>query len=334
MVVNIGFNTKIQAIGTAFSAMKTEVHVKTKQELEMEANIGRMSDVSKVSTTQGTAVAPNSNEKTVVFADPVNGNLVKLNLSNENIDKLKKHFGGAEENFYERKDGTLRLNGDAEAYVSGWFGDIAYKREFLNADSDGNGKLSEKEYQNTKNEFAGHGEAFGIGKEVMSIKEEITEQYVSVGIDKTRLVKYDQTGKHVNSIDEELNKTLKADSNRDGYMSLQEAYSTSGQNSSKIISMHAQKVIGGIGNNRENPFKDRTLDELKMLFEKTDNKEAQKALEKLKAANGNENMLSSDEKAVLGAEISKIQERHTDFNSIKEEIKASVETMRFIDVKG
>lgn len=30
----------------------------------------------------------------------------------------------------KEKDGSLRLNGEVEAFVTGWFGDIAYKREF------------------------------------------------------------------------------------------------------------------------------------------------------------------------------------------------------------
>jgi hypothetical protein len=326
----------IRAVGLAFSAMNVESHVQTKQQLEAEANIGQLSDVSKTSGIKETAVAPNSNEKTVVFADPVNGNLVKLNLSNENIDKLKKHFGG-EDNFYERKDGTLRLNGDAEAYVSGWFGDIAYKREFLKADADGNGKLNNEEYQNTKNDFIGQGEAHGAGKNIISIKEEITEQYVSVGTNVASLIKYHQTGKQSVSIEEELNKTLKADSNKDGNLNLKEAYSVSGKEYSEIISTHAKQVINKhntMYGERENPFKDKSLEELGYYIEKTDSKEAQKALEKLKAANGDESVLNADEREALEVEISKMKEQQADLNSVKEGIKISVEATRFIDVKG
>ena len=70
------------------------------------------------------------------------------------------------------------------------------------------------------------------------------------------------------------------------------------------------------------------------FFEKTNNKEVQKALEKLRVSNGNESVLSVDEKAVLGAEISNLQERKSDLSSVKEGIKTSVETTLFIDVKG
>jgi hypothetical protein len=337
-VVKIGFNTPIQAIGTAFLAMKTEVHKQTKEELVTEeANIGQMSDVSKLSKTSAVeALSPSPNEQTVIFADPINGNLVKLNLSNENINKLKKHFGGGEDNFYERKDRTLRLNGEVEAHVSGWFGDIAYKREFLQADADKDGKLSKEEYNNTKNEFIGQGEAHGVGENIISIKEQITEQYVSVSAS-TRLVKYDQTGKQSSSIEEELNRTLKANSNIDSYISLQEAYSVSGKKNSEVVLAHAKKAIAHdnvMHGKRDNPFKDKTLEELGYYLEKTDSKEATKILEKLKAANGDESTLNMDEREVLGVEIIKAQERKVDLSAIKEGIKASVETTRFIDVKG
>ena len=332
----------IRAVGLAFSAMNVESHVQTKQQLEAEANIGQLSDVSKTSGIKETAVAPNSNEKTVVFADPVNGNLVKLNLSNENIDKLKKHFGG-EDNFYERKDGTLRLNGDAEAYVSGWFGDIAYKREFLKADTDGNGKLNNEEYQNTKNGFLGKGQdnlSFSNGEiNVIDSTESIEKSYVRPFEEKQKqgTVRYND-GYHADSIESELNTTIRIDSNRDSYVTLNEAYRASAKNqglaTDKIITKHIEEYYDGAIANRENPFKDKSLEELGYYIEKTDSKEAQKAFEKLKAANGDESVLNADEKEALEVEISKMKEQQADLNSVKEGIKISVEATRFIDVKG
>ena len=118
----------VQSVGVAYISMKVAVNTKTKQQLEEEESIGQTSDTSKTSNTQkpnDKTISPNDNEQTVIFADPTNGNLVKLNLSNKNIEKLKSHFSN--EDFYERKDKTLRLNGEAEAYASGWFGDIASK---------------------------------------------------------------------------------------------------------------------------------------------------------------------------------------------------------------
>jgi hypothetical protein len=334
----------IRAVGIAFSAMKTEVYTQTKEELIAETSIGQMSDTSKLSESSdiknNMALSPSPNTQTVIFADPLNGNLVKLNLSNENIDKLKKHFGG-EDNFYERKDGTLRLNSDAEAYVSGWFGDIAYKREFLQADADRNGKLSNEEYQNTKNGFLGSGlDHLDVnnGKIItLDSTESIDKSYVKPSEEKQKqgTVRYND-GYHTDSIESELNTTIRIDSNFDSYIGLEEAYKASSKNEHlsirQIISRHNEEYYDK--DKIDSPFKDITLEELGYYLEKTDSKEAQKALEKLKVANGDESTLNADEREVLGAEISKAQERQVDLSSVKEGIKASVETTRFIDVKG
>ena len=202
---------KVQAVGTAFWAMSANVNTKTKQQLEEEESIGQTSDTSKTSNTQkpnDKTISPNDNEQTVIFADRTNGNLVKLNLSNKNIEKLKSHFSN--EDFYERKDKTLRLNGEAEAYVTGWFGDIAYKREFLKADADNDGKLSEGEYQNTRNGYLTIGEAKGIGNKVLSVTETVTETYT------TPHTKRPEQGESVEAM---LDFTLNADKNQDGQLS-------------------------------------------------------------------------------------------------------------------
>ncbi|MBU0502425.1 MAG: hypothetical protein KJ811_04155, partial [Candidatus Margulisbacteria bacterium] len=75
----------------------------------------------------------------VAFNDPVSKKVAVVSLSSATMDKLKTHFG--ENDFYERKDGITRLDNKAEAFVGGWFGDIAYKREFFKADSNNDGKL-------------------------------------------------------------------------------------------------------------------------------------------------------------------------------------------------
>lgn len=336
----------IRAIGTAFSAMHVESHIQTKQHLEAEeANIGQMSDVSKLSKTSAVeALSPSPNEQTVIFADPINGNLVKLNLSNENINKLKKHFGGGEDNFYERKDGALRLNGEVEAHVSGWFGDIAYKREFLQADADKDGKLSKEEYNNTKNGFLGGAlDLLNIsnGKiHVFDSLEEIKKSYVKPLEETQRkgTVRYNDDY-HADSIESELNTTIRIDTNFNSNVTLAEAYRASSKNKNlstdKIIINHIEDYYNKDKfSNRDNPFKDITLEELGYYLEKTDSKEATKILEKLKAANGDESTLNVDEREALGVEVLKAQEQKVDLSAIKEGIKASVETTRFIDVKG
>ena len=313
----------IQALGTAFTAMKVAVNTKTKQQLE-EESIGQTSDTSKTSNTQkpnDKTISPNDNEQTVIFADPTNGNLVKLNLSNKNIEKLKSHFSN--EDFYERKDKTLRLNGEAEAYVSGWFGDIAYKREFLKADADNDGKLSEGEYQNTRNGYLTIGEAKGIGNKVLSVTETVTETYT------TPHTKRPEQGESVEAM---LDFTLNADKNQDGQLS----------------NMEYLESIGGyryllIDNARKHLENDPTLG--KDYFSGGAQTDADlellalqmRATQKLLASNGNENLLTAEEREALGTELSIIKQsfkRKKELQDVKDEVVSKTEETRFLDTVG
>jgi hypothetical protein len=339
----------VQAVGTAFWAMSVEVNTKTKQQLEAEENIGQTSDASKTSEASKTdekKISPNDNEQTVLFADPVNGNLVKVNLSKANIEKLKEHFTD-ENNFFERKDGTLRLNGKAEAYVSGWFGDIAYKREFLKADADNDGKLSDEEYQNTRNAFNGHGELIGSRESIVSITEQITDSYVKLS-DKTdsKIVNYSYGKQRPDSLDEELNITLEADSDFNSKMSLLESYKTNKSNKYKnlqeIVLQHVRSAFPNdqqVQNAIKNTF--GNIDDASDTMQTDADLELlalqMRALQKLRAANGNESVLTAEEKEALGAELKAIKkqlESKDDLSSVKEELRTKIENTRFIDVGG
>ena len=318
---------KVQAVGTAFWAMSANVNTKTKQQLEEEESIGQTSDTSKTSNTQkpnDKTISPNDNEQTVIFADPTNGNLVKLNLSNKNIEKLKSHFSN--EDFYERKDKTLRLNGEAEAYVSGWFGDIAYKREFLKADADNDGKLSEGEYQNTRNGYLTIGEAKGIGNKVLSVTETVTETYT------TPHTKRPEQGESVEAM---LDFTLNADKNQDGQLSNMEYLESIGGYRNLLID-NARKHLDNI-NQDDSPFADKTAETIKLLLEKSNNKEAQRATQKLLASNGNENLLTAEEREALGTELSIIKQsfkRKKELQEVKDEVVSKTEETRFLDTVG
>ena len=314
----------IQALGTAFTAMKVAVNTKTKQQLEEEESIGQTSDTSKTSNTQkpnDKTISPNDNEQTVIFADPTNGNLVKLNLSNKNIEKLKSHFSN--EDFYERKDKTLRLNGEAEAYVSGWFGDIAYKREFLKADADNDGKLSEGEYQNTRNGYLTIGEAKGIGNKVLSVTETVTETYT------TPHTKRPEQGESVEAM---LDFTLNADKNQDGQLSNMEYLESIGGYRNLLID-NARKHLENDPTLGKDYFSGgaQTDADLELLALQM------RATQKLLASNGNENLLTAEEREALGTELSIIKQsfkRKKELQDVKDEVVSKTEETRFLDTVG
>lgn len=318
---------KVQAVGTAFKAMSIEVNTKTKQQLEAEESVGQSSDSFKASDsskTEDKTVSPNDNEQTILFADPTNGNLVKIDLSKANIEKLKEHFTD-ENNFYERQDGSIRLNGKAEAYVSGWFGDIAYKREFLKADADRDGKLSEEEFGHSKGSFWVESEAQGIGNNVSSVTETVTKTY---------LQRNDAlSGRHYSdSIQTALNKTLKADINFDSSETYEEFFVGNNVDARSDIIGYARTYLDDIGS-KKGYFSGggQTDEEMALLMLQS------RAAQKLLAADGNESVLTAEEKEALGTELKAIKkqlESKDELSSIKDELKIKIENTQFIDVRG
>ncbi|EPS5758650.1 hypothetical protein ACVF7S_001369 [Campylobacter coli] len=61
----------------------------------------------------------NSDSVKVVFENK-QGELIALNLSNENYSSLQKNFSSYT-NYVARNDGSIRLNGEANQFVSNWF---------------------------------------------------------------------------------------------------------------------------------------------------------------------------------------------------------------------
>ena len=196
----------------------------------------------------------------VSFKDLISNNTINIKLSDENLEKLKLTFGT--ENFSKNANGEIIISGEAEKFVSGWFGDIAYKRGYALADSDKNGLLDDKEKTNT---LAGYGTQgnFFIGGE--NTKFSTNVNYVSI----ESVASYLPYNKHYdaplqNSIEKELNKTLKADVNMDGYLSLGELHSK------QEIIQYAKKTIEG---EKPKPDAEKTIFE-KLTEEAKRNKEA------------------------------------------------------------
>ena len=245
-----------------------------------------------------------------------------LNLSNKNIEKLKSHFSN--EDFYERKDKTLRLNGEAEAYVSGWFGDIAYKREFLEADTDNDGKLSEGEYQDTRNGYSGVGEAKGIGNKVLSVTETVTETYT---VPNTRRPKESE------SIESELNFNLEANEDFDSNLTNKEIMIGMGLDYRSLFIQNARKHLENDPTLGKDYFSGgaQTDADLELLALQM------RATQKLLASNGNENILTAEEREALGTELSIIKQsfkRKKELQEVKDEVVAKTEETRFLDTVG
>lgn len=156
----------------------------------------------------------NNNESLpTIFKDPTNNKYVITSMTIEVLDRLKKQFG--EDDIISKKDGTVQLRDKAEAFVSGWFADIAYTREFLKSDQDNNGILSDKEILSVKNSLE-----IEINKDSKS-NVTISKSYTTINEEKLEVTKIIFPNMPI-SLDDELNMTLKFDYNFDGNISLGE----------------------------------------------------------------------------------------------------------------
>lgn len=195
----------------------------------------------------------------VAFEDERSKQLVSVNLSSRNLLRLISHFGG-ENNFFVRNDGVVRLNGDAQNFVSGWFDKVAYEMNLLGADTDKNGLISGDELANTF--FYENPYVYGNTKKDVSI-------YTLTGGAKIAYDESDLRGVQIERvIDGSLNALLDGDKNMDGKITFVEHFG------SKMMALGSVEMelngscsdAGGC-----NPF-ELMLEELKKLLEELQQK--------------------------------------------------------------
>lgn len=207
----------------------------------------------------------------VAFEDERSKQLVSVNLSSRNLLRLISHFGG-ENNFFVRNDGVVRLNGDAQNFVSGWFDKVAYEMNLLGADADKNGLISGDELANTF--FYESPYVYGNTKKDVSI-------YTLTGGAKIAYNESDLRGVQIERvIDGSLNALLGEDKNMDGKITFVEHFG------GKMMALGSVEMelngscsdAGGC-----NPF-ELMLEELKKLFEELQQKlqKGLKSADKLK----------------------------------------------------
>lgn len=164
----------------------------------------------KISTIKTSDKSAYSNN--VYFRDPLSNAYIQTGLSDENLDRLQNVFG--KDSIKKDGEGNVLLKGEAERFVSGWFGDIAYKRGYIKADANQDGNLSDNEKQQLT---AGYYGLASISQGNMIKPEEIVT-YVRV----------DESCVHAsqlaNSIEEALNDTLQNDKNSDGMVTINEKH--------------------------------------------------------------------------------------------------------------
>jgi len=318
MLKYLNSTSNVSFYGTAFRAVDVKAIDRSDEELKQE-KIPSLDNENTTTIPQDKLdISYETTHKLddsslVAFKDPVNNKWVILSLKNDTIDKLKEHFG--EDDFYKKENGIIRLDNKAEAYVAGWYADIAYKREFLKADSNHDGILDDSEYANTRNDFQGYGELILNGA-----KEQITDSYVKVYENTSDIVRYNNEHyKRPKNLDEELDTTLRINTNFDDKITLREAYNTNKHNSVlsnlSLMDKHIQEAEkkGFISKDAIMHFLKYNDDELKKL----------KALQKLHT---NPNSLTPEEKELVMPELQALKNKDGEID--KDKLNQTIKTMQ------
>ncbi|MDY0320790.1 MAG: hypothetical protein RBR23_03550 [Arcobacteraceae bacterium] len=196
-----------------------------------------------------------------IFIDPVSQKLAMVSLKDETIAKIRDFFG--EKDVVSNPNGTVSLANKAQNFVSSWFADIAYNRGFIQADKDNNGLLDKDEYQNTYNDVAVellHPEILEDGTmKLLAASAKVVSNYIQSNgqiyertsfnpttgtfegtgeISQENYIVY-RNGETIDSLDDELNFTLLSDSDFNGELTLQEAFSINNDgNIEEIMAKH------------------------------------------------------------------------------------------------
>ncbi|RBQ27748.1 MULTISPECIES: hypothetical protein [Arcobacteraceae] len=214
---------QITVSGTVFTSYDVKAKNNSKNESSFEETLQ-----NKNKQGYQTNIELSQNSSKTTFIDPVSGQNVSVSLENSTIEKLQNQFG--KKNVVKDEAGNVSLEANAQDFVAGWFADIAYAREFLKADKNGDGILSEDEYHTTRNSM-GIEEYNCFDQDNFIVKDRVLESYL---IAENIYINPYRTGTNVTSLDDELNYTLNLDKDFDGNITLQEAYEGESSVSKKI----------------------------------------------------------------------------------------------------
>lgn len=206
----------------------------------------------------------------VIFEDAKSNKPVAMNLSEDNFSRLLSHFSSVD-NYFLREDGSIRLNGEAENFISGWFYNIAYDLNFLNADADKNGLVEGGEINEAYNYVT---PMIAVDNPHGGHNDLIHQIYLYGGGMKVELNENDKE----REIECSLNHTVSMDKNMDGRVSFVEYFG----NEKGILAQTANSYAGGssVGQDILEKLK-RKQKELDAATEEDDGKSIKdKALEK------------------------------------------------------
>lgn len=330
----------------AFESKKAEAVDRSDEELKNQSStfLELLKQPEKSEDISYKTTITDANSITTTFVDPTNGKMVAVSLNNEVVSKLEEYFGKSD--VYKSDDGTITLDNKAESYVSAWFADIAYKREFISADANNDGKLSQEEYNQTKNTFSADVKVTVTKADniKVDVEESVGTSYINPKEDDKYTSLY-RSSHRAKSLDDELNMTLSIDKNFDSKIDLAEAYSTN-ENVSKdelllahVNSLNIEDVVrskANTSNQADNidlsvSFSD-ILSLLISLLLNSDEEKVKEALKKLKENDGDISALDLMEKQIIEEVLKLKPDANGKYNL--EDISKAIELFDSYEIKG
>ena len=171
---------------------------------------------------------------------------------------------------------------------------------------------------------------FANGKiNIIASTESIEKTYVRTAEEKSRkgTVRYNDDYK-ADSIESELNTTIRIDADVGSTITLDEAYKASSKNAGLSVSQVVTRHIGEYYSKNEVNSSDTTQTDadLELLALQM------RATQKLLASNGNENLLTAEEREALGTELSIIKQsfkRKKELQEVKDEVVSKPKRLDF-----
>ena len=248
----------------------------------------------------------------VMFEDSINGNKVQALLSKENIQRLQEKFDKSD--FYTRDDSILRLNGKAESYVSGWYGEIAYNMGAFNADLNKDGKFSPQENALIRDDYN-----FLIAEKSTIYGDSINIYGVESYIAKL------PTDQQTKTIDDFLDELISKDIDLNGKVTLKEDLESTEGSLYTAIKNILDSQVNPLEN--LNPTQEIKNPKQKVL-EEISRQEAMTLLAKIKQ-NGNLESLSQKEKEALqkyfSNEMQRIKQEKNDLETTNEYLNEAIQ---------
>jgi len=183
-------------------------------------------DYNSLNLTQNFTTQESEDKRLVVaFRDPQDpSKVMAYKLDREVVEELQSSF--SKNDFFQREDGILRLNGNAEEYIASWVLDIKKNRGYEQADKNADGVINTEEQGELSVGFKVYSEYEYLAKKIVTAQSSVEKNYQKLSelgeVAQGDPLYQKQKLHFENSVEKELGHTVMLDADKDGVVTLKE----------------------------------------------------------------------------------------------------------------